>query len=299
MAGLKPQTVSIVIVNWNSGEGLRQCLASVVASRLSRVVLADVVVVDNASTDGSLRFDGITCPPIRLVENGCNLGFAAASNQGAARCDSDLLLFLNPDVVLERDSIDTAACYFSRPDAADVGIVGIALRDRTGSRARSCARFFTPRMMLADILRLDRLFPESRLSHRMWDWDHCQTREVNHVIGAFYMIRTTLFRGLGGFDERFFVYLEDLDLSARAAARGWRCVYLAEAGAFHAGCGCSRRVPVRRKLYEVVSRVKYARKHLGWYWLPFSVLSVFELTAFFVIFSLGMAPRGRTGSASV
>ena len=288
-----------MIVNWNSGDLLLECLQTVADASKEGFQLERLVIVDNASSDKSLESVQNVGLPLHFIENRKNHGFAVACNQGASESNADFLLFLNPDVVLERDSIDTAACYFSRPDAADVGIVGIALRDRTGSRARSCARFFTPRMMLADILRLDRLFPESRLSHRMWDWDHCQTREVNHVIGAFYMIRTTLFRGLGGFDERFFVYLEDLDLSARAAARGWRCVYLAEAGAFHAGCGCSRRVPVRRKLYEVVSRVKYARKHLGWYWLPFSVLSVFELTAFFVIFSLGMAPRGRTGSASV
>lgn len=297
MADLTQQTVSIVIVNWNSGDGLRQCLDSVLASHYSRCQLAGIVVVDNSSTDDSLDRAGLPRPEVLVIQNRANLGFAAASNQGARRCGGDLLLFLNPDVVLEEHSLDAAAQYFSEPQASDVGIVGITLHDGSGVPARSCARFFTPGRMLADILRLDRVFPKSRLSHRMWDWDHRQTREVDHVIGAFYLIRAGVFRGVAGFDERFFMYLEDLDLSARASEQGWRSIYLAEAVAFHAGCGCSRQIPLRRKLYEVASRIKYARKHLGWYWLPFGVLSALELSAFFVLFGLGIVPHGSPSAS--
>ena len=290
---LSSPTVSVVIVNWNSGQALRWCIASVAASVFERATLVEVVVVDNASVDDSLAFEWPDSLQVRLIRNPRNLGFAAACNQGAARCSAGLLLFLNPDVVLEPPSIDTAAACFGRPKAGKLGVVGIMLRDRGGSPARSCARFFTPGRMLADILRIDRLFPAGRLSHRMLDWDHRETRAVDHVIGAFYLIRADLFRSLSGFDERFFVYLEDLDLSRRVALRGWQCLYLAEASAFHAGCGCSRSVPLRRKCYGVISRIRYARKYLGKCWVALGVLSVIELGVFMALYFLGLSPHAR------
>jgi hypothetical protein len=95
----------------------------------------------------------------------------------------------------------------------------------------------------------------------MADWDHTHTRDVDHVIGAFSLVRRAVFDALEGFDERFFVYLEDLDFSRRARNAGWRTVYLADAQAFHAGGGTSRQIKARRLFYALRSRLLYAFKH--------------------------------------
>lgn len=101
------------------------------------------------------------------------------------------------------------------------------------------------------------------LSTHMSEWDHAKTCEVDHVIGAFYLIRSSLFQLLGGFDRRFFVYLEDLDLSLRAHQAGWQSVYLANAQAFHAGGGTSRQVKAHRIFYSLRSRLLYGFKHFS------------------------------------
>jgi len=97
----------------------------------------------------------------------------------------------------------------------------------------------------------------------MAEWDHGQTRYVDHVIGAFYLVRRETFNALGGFDERFFVYLEDLDFSLRARQAGWFSVYLVDARAFHAGGGTSRQVKASRLFYSLRSRLLYAFKHFN------------------------------------
>jgi len=95
----------------------------------------------------------------------------------------------------------------------------------------------------------------------MEEWPHDETREVDHVIGAFFLVRRSLFESLGGFDERFFVYLEDVDFSVRAGRAGWRSVYLTEARAYHKGGGTSEQVKARRLFYSLRSRMQYAHKH--------------------------------------
>jgi GT2 family glycosyltransferase len=98
----------------------------------------------------------------------------------------------------------------------------------------------------------------------MAEWDHKQTRPVDHVIGAFFLVRRELFEALEGFDERFFVYLEDLDFSYRAYQSGWRSVYLGDVQAFHAGGGTSNQIKARRLFYSLRSRLLYSFKHFSW-----------------------------------
>jgi len=99
----------------------------------------------------------------------------------------------------------------------------------------------------------------------MYEWDHTNTREVNHVTGAFLLVRKKLFEILGGFDERFFVYLEDLDFSLRAYKAGWKTIYLADAHAFHKGGGTSEQVKPKRLFYSLRSRIRYGYKHFNFF----------------------------------
>lgn len=256
--------IDIVIVNWNSGDQLWRAVNSL--AEFGAGAVNEVVVVDNASSDDSLQrveaYTGERPFALRVIRNQTNLGFGAACNQGASLTRSEFLLFLNPDAALFADTLPKAMAYMRDSRNARVGICGVQLFDEQMRLSRSCARFPDVRKFLAHAVGLDRVSP--KLGHLMTDWDHMETREVDHVIGAFFLVRRKVFDAVGGFDEQFFVYLEDLDFSHRAHMGGWRSVYLASAQAFHAGGGTSRQVKARRLFYSLRSRLLYAFKHFSW-----------------------------------
>jgi GT2 family glycosyltransferase len=158
-------------------------------------------------------------------------------------------------------SLGVPLAFLSRPENKKVGVAGIALIDEEGIVQRTCARFPTPFGLIATSVGLKRLVPS--LGTHMHDWDHSESRNVPHLIGAFFLIRRPLFDDLGGFDERFFVYLEDLDLSLRVRQAGYSSHYLREAEAFHAGGGVSSQVKAHRLFYSLRSRIQYAYKHFS------------------------------------
>jgi GT2 family glycosyltransferase len=257
--------LDIIIVNWNAGKQLYECLKSIEAAHRDGFKLNRVVVVDNASTDGSADcLDNIDIP-LAVIRNAQNRGFAAACNQGAKGSISDYLLFLNPDTRLFEDSLIKPLVFMEQPENHKIGIVGIQLLDETGRISRTCARFPTPSMFFSKMLGLNMLFPRYFPSHFMSEWDHGETREVDQVMGAFFLIRRQLFEPLGGFDERFFVYFEEVDLSRRAYNKGWKTIYLADAQAFHRGGGTSEQVKATRMFYSLRSRILYGYKHFGWF----------------------------------
>ncbi len=256
-------SLSIVIVNWNAGSQLAEAVASI--EKYHHRLVSSVVIVDNASTDDSLsRVETLQDLPFKplIIRNSENCGFGKACNLGAQQAKSEYLLFLNPDAALYADTLPKALAYMENPVNAKVGICGVQLLNESGHISRSCARFPSAVGFVAHAIGLDRFFP--RLGHFMAEWDHAQTRQVDHVIGAFFLVRRELFNAMHGFDERFFVYLEDLDFSYRARQAGWRSVYLADAQAFHAGGGTSNQIKARRLFYSLRSRLLYSFKHFSW-----------------------------------
>ena len=249
--------LDIVIVNWNAGRQLQACLDSVFSGALGTLRLDRVVVVDNASSDGSAE---ALHGPVSLLRNDVNLGFAAACNQGAAGSTADYLLFLNPDTVLDGDSLAGAVAFME--ENASVDVSGIRLRDANGRTQRCCARFPTPWPMVAQCLGLDRLGLAP--SHFLADWDHGDSRDVDQVMGAFLLIRRAVFQRLRGFDQRFFVYYEDVDLCRRVAYGGGRVVHNAGVSAVHIGGGTTGQIKARRQFLAARSRIQYAAKHFGW-----------------------------------
>jgi len=256
-------SVDIITVNWNAGRQLHDCLSSIVVNRCNAATLNRVIVVDNASSDDSLSGLESLELPLGIVRNTENKGFAAACNQGARTGTSEYLLFLNPDTIMDDMSLDVPIEFMARKENSGVGIVGIQLVDESGIVSRTCTRFPTPLMVFFAITGLDKLFPERFMSYFMSEWGHGESRQVDHVIGAFYLVRRSLFEALDGFDERFFVYLEDLDFSYRTRSAGWSCYFLAEAKAFHKGGGTSDQVKARRLFYSLRSRILYGYKHFN------------------------------------
>lgn len=223
--------------------------------------LNSFIVVDNASTDDSLALLGESTTPVNVIRNTSNRGFGAACNQGARASAADILLFLNPDTRLFKDSLSVTLRRLQQGEKEGIGIVGAQLIDEAGHVSRSCARFPMPHHFLCQAIGLTRLWP--RLGQTMLEWGHDSSREVGQVIGAFFMMPRRLFDALDGFDERFFVYFEEVDFANRAAQKGWRSFFVAEAQAFHLGGGSSRKVLDRRLMYSMRSRLLYAHKHFS------------------------------------
>lgn len=254
--------ISIVIVNWNSGRQLYECLKSIYNAKKDGLEIDRVVVVDNASSDNSLFGLEEIDIPLKIIKNSTNRGFAAACNQGAKESNADYLLFLNPDTLLFKYSLSKPIAFMEKAENRNIGIVGIQLINENKEISRTCARFPTLGQFNSKIFGLDRLFP--KLSYFMAEWDHKSDRFVDHVIGAFFLVRRQLFEKLNGFDERFFVYLEDLDFSYRAKQLGYSSYYLTSTKAYHKGGGSSEKVKDVRLFYSLRSRILYGYKHFNW-----------------------------------
>jgi N-acetylglucosaminyl-diphospho-decaprenol L-rhamnosyltransferase len=268
-------SVHVVIVNWNSGAQLRECLQSFAAVATDDVTLWRVSVVDNASTDASCDALVATASlPLALIRNAGNRGFGAACNQGAAGSDADYILFLNPDTRLMPGNLELPARYLGSAHHATVGIVGIQLVDPQGQIARNTARAPSAWSMIGQSLGLDRLGLAAFPRHFDTEWAHDETRTVDQVMGAFFFVRRTVFEALGGFDERFFVYFEDMDFAVRSRQRGWNSVYLASARAFHRGHGTTHQATERRTFYFVRSKLHYAFKFFS----PLGAAAVLTVT---------------------
>ncbi|MEY9964984.1 N-acetylglucosaminyl-diphospho-decaprenol L-rhamnosyltransferase [Streptacidiphilus sp. MAP12-16] len=253
--------LDVVIVNWNTGDRLQACLRSIERSDRSVLPVDQVVVVDNASHDGSA--EGLELPSLRVttVHNRRNLGFAAACNQGAAHCSGTYLLFLNPDTELYPDTLRTVGEFMRTQEAAVVGICGGRMLDERGQPGISCSRFPTLTSYIGTMTGLDRALPAVFPPHHLAAAELTGSGAVDQVIGAFSLVRRSLFDDLGGFDERFFLYQEDVDFALRARRRGWLSYYLSDARVQHIGNVSSDQIRGLRLSYSLCSRSLFAFHH--------------------------------------
>lgn len=251
--------ISIVIVNWNSGCALAGCLDSIDLYADGGVL--ETIVVDNDSQDAS----ALACsehPSVRLMQLDANLGFGAACNLGAQKLAGEWILFLNPDARLMPNTLKELMRRVAEAPE-EMGIHGVQIVDDHNHVSRTCARLPTAAQFFMHALGVDRLFP--RLGFQMLEWDHSASGAVDHVMGSFYLVRKKLFEVLGGFDEQFFVYMEDLDFSLRAKKKGFHCYFWSDLQVYHEGGGCSKNVRALRLFYDLRSRWIFARKHFSTY----------------------------------
>lgn len=206
--------LSVVILNWNTCELLRKCLQSLVCNEES--VHYEVIVVDNASEDGSRQMVQQEFPQVHLIVNPRNMGFGAGNNVAIAFTRGRYVLFLNSDTRVTAGALSPLVQYADRHQ--DVGIMGPKLLNEDGSLQYSCRRYPNLGAGLFRNTLLGRLFPNNRYAtdYLMQDWDHASIRDVDWVSGAAMMVRKHLLTQLGGFDEAFFMYCEDVDLCWRA-----------------------------------------------------------------------------------
>jgi len=252
--------IDIVIVNWNSGHQLKECIESIIIHKEDEV--SKIIVVDNDSVDSSLEAIE-NFPNVSIIRNIENLGFGAACNIGAKVGNAPYILFLNPDTRVESNSLSVPLVFMEQAYNSKVGICGIQLVDEQGIVSRSCAYSPTFGRLFFSVIGLDKFSKFKSTGMAMSTWNHLNTQHVDQVIGAFYFIRRNIFESCKGFDEQFFVYFEEVDLAKRIKDLGWTSWYLTEAKAFHAGGGTSEQVKAHRLFYILRSRLLYAFKHFS------------------------------------
>jgi GT2 family glycosyltransferase len=249
------QDVGIVIVTYHSEAEIGPCLDAALATG------AEIVVVDNASSDGTLT--EVRRRPVRVIENSTNCGFAGAVNQGFAVLQCPYVLLLNPDSVLQTDlSPLRDAC--AQPGAAGAGglLLDSAGRPQVGFMIR---RFPTPASLALEALLLNRVWPRNPINrrYRALDFDYSRRSEVEQPAGAFLMLRRSVWEELGGFDESFYpLWFEEVDFCRRAAARGYRLYFEPNSVVKHTGAHSISQLTVEmRRIYWYRSLLKYAARH--------------------------------------
>lgn len=250
--------VSIILVNFNGAQFLRTCIQSLTDK--TRDVSFEIILVDNASTDGSKNLVRTEFPSLHLIESDVNLGFSAGNNLGVKHATGSKFLFLNTDTYLVEDSVLVLAKYLD--DHADVGIVGPRLIFADGSFQLSSGRLPSFGVELIDKIR----YAADRHWHRTLvpinDAMASATREVGWVTGACMMVRREAFEKVNGFDEQMFMYYEDKDLCKRVRDAGWKVVYHPQTTVVHLLGGSSGVVggsDVNKRYRE--SQLHYYRKH--------------------------------------
>ncbi len=224
--------VTLVFVNWNARAHLERALAAALATGLP------VVVVDNASTDGTVEYVRLRAPGVTLVAADCNLGFAGGVNAGVREAATDWVLILNPDILLTREAIQRLVAE-GRSDAR-IGAVGAQLVgvDGVPQDAYSVRRFPTLATWAVDLLLVDVIWPRNPISQHYLaaDVDRSRTQDVEQPAAACLLVRRAAFDAIGGFDVRFQpAWFEDVDFCRRLIGAGWRIRYRADARVVHEG----------------------------------------------------------------
>lgn len=246
--------VSIIIVNWNGRSFLPGCLEAIPRT-------AEVIVVDNASTDGSVELLEAEYPWVRTVINAANLGFGAANNVGVRYANREFLLFLNNDTVVENGALDAMRRAFDQDP--DIGLVGARLEKPDGTVQSSSAR-----ELISPVREFRRMVTfNDREGVYGAGIDYEQSQYTPSVCGAALMIRRNVFAAIGGWNEVYFAYAEDVELCKQAVDRGWKIWYEASARILHFHGASSKQrgwpAPLWGHLVGHRSVNLYLRRHHG------------------------------------
>ncbi|MEJ2720512.1 MAG: glycosyltransferase, partial [bacterium] len=215
--------VSVVIVSYNSRSVIGPCLDSLKKQSISD--RTEVIVVDNASSDGTSTLIRERYPWVKLIVGRKNVGFSRGVNMGIRAAEGDYFLILNPDTVVREDSIEKMLSFLK--DTPSAGIVGPKLIYHDGNLQYSCRRFYTFKVLLLRRTFVGKIFKDSSAvaDHLMLDFDHNSTREVDWLLGACILVRREAVESVGLMDERFFLYFEDVDWCYRMWQKGWKVFY--------------------------------------------------------------------------
>lgn len=246
--------LSIIIVSWNTVSLLDACLASIMAYPSGRH--SEVIVVDNASSDGSVHKVRSRYPDVNLIENERNVGFARANNQAIRQAVGRYILLLNPDTEVRSKALETLIRFLEGHEEA--GAVGARILNPDGTLQHSC---YPAPTLLNEWLHLFHLDRERR--EGMDTWDVTEPREVEVLLGACMMIRREALDEVGFLDERFFMYSEEVDFCYRLQKADWSLYWVPQAEVVHHGGQSTRQAATDMFLQLYEGKLLYFRKHYG------------------------------------
>ena len=275
-------TFSFVIVNWNVRELLEKCLLSI--EKFSSHFNFEIIVVDNASMDGSVAMMRERFPQINLIANTKNLGFAAGVNQCIKQARGEYIVLLNPDVEVMESTLESLLEEFKK--CADSGIVGGKIKNEDGSIQPSVRAFPDVLSQVLISLKLKHIFNLRAIGRYLaQNFDYEKRREVDQVMGAFFAIRRKVIEQIGMMDERFFLWFEEVDFCKRAKDAGWKVIYTPKSEVLHLGGKSFGQISstARQRIFNKSLRY-YMLKHKGLIvWLAFAILHPISLLlAFFI-----------------
>jgi N-acetylglucosaminyl-diphospho-decaprenol L-rhamnosyltransferase len=251
--------VSVIVVSYNTREMTMECLRTLQTDL--RDLSAEIWLVDNASTDGSVDAIRTTFPKVNVIANTRNLGFGAANNQAMQQAKGDCFLLINSDAFPRPGAIRTMlSCLEAHPQVA---AVGPCLRNRDGSLQRSCYRFPSPLRCLWENMLLTAAFPNDAVFGDYRAWAHDSERYVDFVTGAALLVRRTVVEQIGHFDTNFFMYAEETDWQLRMHRAGWQVLFCPQAEVTHWAGHSATRMKDRQFCEFNRATARYIRKHYG------------------------------------
>jgi GT2 family glycosyltransferase len=258
---MKAQNISVIIVSWNACSYLRNCLVSI--RETGGELVREIIVVDNASTDGAAEMVAKEFPEVVLIKTGENLGFARANNLGIKRASGSYLALVNSDVIVHQGCFQVLAQFLD--ENPNAGLVGPNILGGDGLLQRSCRRLPTVWNTTCRVLALDSVFSQSPFfsGREMRHWKHDNQAEVEVISGCFWLARRTAVDAVGGLDERFFFYAEDVDWCKRFGDAMWKVVFVPSASATHFGGASSNNAPLRFSVEMLRANVTYWKKYHG------------------------------------
>ncbi len=253
--------LSIIIVNWNAQELLTRCLRGVQST--AQHISYEIIVIDNASTDGSVAMVRHDFPDVLLIENTENVGFAGANNQGMQIAQGRYSLLLNSDAFVEDHTLDTMVAFMDAHPEAGMSACKLLYEDRR--LQPSCYTFPTLKTEFYTALQLDKLFPQSPEfgGFLMTFWDFNDVRDVEVVMGAFMLVRREAVAQVGMMDDSYFMYSEEVDWCYRFKKAGWKILYNPAVQTVHLWGGSSQQVRVEMFLQMHRSKIEFFRKNYG------------------------------------
>ena len=255
--------ISVVIVNYNVRDFLNNALVSIY--KALEGMEGEVFVVDNASDDGSCEMVRQSFPGVRLIANAANVGFAKANNQALNLAAGKYLLLINPDTIVQEDTFRTLIDFFNAN--ADVGMAGCKILNPDGTLQLACRRSYpTPWVAFTKVSGLSTVFSSTRLFGRynLTYLDPDESYEVDAISGSCMMIRRETYAMVGGLDETFFMYGEDLDWCYRVQKAGWKVFYVASTKIIHYKGESTRRSDIDElKIFYRAMRLFVQKHHRG------------------------------------
>ena len=254
--------ISVVILNWNDIQHLMVCLESLIECTIKRTI--EIIVVDNASTDGSADAVANRFPEVKLIKNKENLGFPKGNNIGIRASKGDYIFVLNSDIKVLDGCVDALADYMDTHP--DIGMIGPKILNGDLTHQSSCRRFpslwnnFCDASGLASIFMGSRTFSGEHMLYFKGD----AILDVDVLVGCFWVVKRKALDDFGLLDEGFFIYAEDVDWCQRCWKSGWRVVFFPDAQAIHyRGASTTKKDPVRFALTQQRSVLRYWEKHHG------------------------------------